>query len=329
MLVLAAACTESTPIDPGATVTGANGSAVPSPPVLQPDDLVDLTVYLRSGSGTTARLVPVVREVPVTDDLPRRALELLLAGPTAEEPELSAPLPLSASILGLTVEGGVATADFSDELIGDSSSVGASAENEVLALAALVDTLTEFTSIEQVQVTINGQRDDAERAFWGYWGLPDVLVRDESLFASAQGEGDGVVDLDRFTGEPQEVGGSGDDAARLTSVRVRERVTHTRIVIELADPQDAAMPASTVPVTRVRRANDTIVLLVSGISAVEAGALDGLQPTQGISAISAIRSEVDEGKATVRLVLNPVEVSDSFWLHTLTNPTRVILDVRR
>ncbi len=321
-------CEADTPFAPSASLTGANGTALPSPPVLQSDEVVDLTVYYRVGSGVNARLEPVVREVPVTEDLPRRALELLLAGPEPDAADLAAPLPSSTQVLGLTVEGGTARVDLSGDVITDAASVGATPEHEALALAALVDTLTEFTSIEQVEVSVDGQRTEEVSAFWGGWGLPEVLVRDESLLRTAQADGDGVVDLARFSAAVQQIGTEDGGKVRVASIRVRERVTHTRIIIELSDAEDADATAATVPLTRVRLADTDLVLRMADVVAMDGSAAEGVRVEDDTSAVRTARTELDTLGETLRIVLGPAGPSD-FWLHTLTNPTRVVLDVKR
>jgi hypothetical protein len=71
---------------------------VASEAAVQRADRVDLTLYFRGGRGRQAHLVPVVREVAVSDDLPRTALALMLRGPlTTDEEGLMAPLPAARS----------------------------------------------------------------------------------------------------------------------------------------------------------------------------------------------------------------------------------------
>jgi hypothetical protein len=326
-VLLVAGCDTDRAVAPATAVTGANGTAVPVAPTLQSDDVVDLTVYFRSGSGASARLEPVVREVPVDDDLPRRALELLLAGPGEDEGDLAAPLPTTTEVNDLSVEAGTAHVDLSRDVILDAASVGPSPEHEALALAALVDTLTEFTSIEQVELTIDGQRDESEQAFWGGWGLPEVLVRDESLLADSEGEGDGIVDLRRFTDTTQQVGVADREPVRVSGVRVRERVTHTRIIVELADADDDEATGATVPVTRVRHANGAVILRIGDVAAFD-GAVEPLAIDPQASAIETITTELDESRGVLRLTLTPRNAG-AVWLHTLANPTRIVLDVKR
>lgn len=327
LAVLFAACTGGG-AEPPRMVTSsaepASDSALATPPPLQGDDLVDLTVYFRAGQGVAAHLEPVVREVPVSDDLPRKALELLLEGPAEDDGTLEPPLPVTTKIRNLTVEGGTAHVDLSTEVIRDAAVVGRSSANEALAMAALANTLTEFTSIERVDLEVEGEHVSE---FWGGWGLPDVLIRDESLIGSASSvEREGLVELSRFSNETQEVGSAAAAPVRITSIRVRDRITHTRFVLELADVEDPEDTAK-VPPVRVRRANDDIVLLLNGFAALDTE--DGeahldVDPQR----FRAAQVDADELAGTLRLVLSPTDPR-AYWLHTLAKPTRVVLDVKK
>lgn len=299
-------------------------------PPMQPDDVVDLTIYLRSGQGAAAHLEPVVREVPVTDDLPRRALELLVAGPVEADGMLEPVLPPTTDVRALDVEGGVARVDLSGAVLRDAEEVGSTPVHEVLALGALVNTLTEFPSIERVVVTVDGQLDADVRAFWGSWGLPAVLVRDESLVGERQGGGSSVADIVRFSADAQEAGAPGGAAVRVTGIRVRDRLTHTRFVVELADATDPDAPPR-IPEVRARRTDDDIVLLLGNVADLGEGAADTADATAlevDPAHFTAARAEHDARAGSLRLVLSPTS-ERPYWLHTLADPTRIILDVKK
>jgi hypothetical protein len=296
-------------------------------PTLQPDDLVDLTLYFRAGEGPSAHLEPVVREVGVTGDLPRTALKLLLSGPVEEDGSgLDAPLPTTTTLNDLTVEGGTAHVDLSEAVIKDASTVGAAPANEALALAAVANTLTEFPSIDVVVLTVDGRADGEVELFWGGWGLPDVLIRDESLIGPAPSDGEGVAELARFSSENQQVGSSDAGIVELAGVRVRDRLTHTRFTVELADPAGPDAMAKT-PRARARAAGPEIVLVLTGI-ATPAEALEGLRMEVDPDRFTSARVEHDPVTGTIRLGLVPVG-PHAFRLHTLSNPTRIVLDVKK
>lgn len=301
-------------------------------PTMQPADMVDLTVYFRTGEGSSAYLVPVTKETAITDDLPLAAVQHLIAGPRGEdESGLSAALPPETQVLDLLVADGTAHLDLSREVISRAAGVNPSDEHEALALAAIAGTLTEFPTIEQVRLSVEGHQTGAPRgldvgAFWGGWGLPEVLVRDESIMVEP-GEGDGVPPLDSFSAEDQDIGAPPDEPLAVTRVRVRDRVTYLRVIVELADVGDPDASAA-VPPARVREDGGRIVLEIDDIAAYDAD----LEPGQRVEvegpAFDGVVVEDTDRPDQVRISVLPTSPRE-FWLHDLSSPTRVILDVRK
>jgi germination protein M len=321
-LVATLACTPGASPEPAAATAAAT---------IQPPGLVDLTVYFRAGSGTQAHLVPVTREVAVGDDLPRRALELLLAGPVEGDAQgLVAPLPTTTRVLGFDVDGDVADIDLSAEVVTDAGTVGRSPEHEALALAALADTLTEFPTIRRVRLRVEGQRTGAVngtdvQTFWGGWGLPDELVRDESVIAPPA-EDAAVPPLERFTRTAQAVGVAEAAPVQIAGVRAQPRTTYLRVVVELAGGADADRPPL-VPLARAAVVGKSVVLdlervLDYGPDAGAPGVVDLADP-----ALQTVTIEPRELPGTVRIRVETP--APEFWLHTLSSPTRVVLDVKK
>jgi germination protein M len=308
--------------------------AEPSPePTIQPDDRVDLTVYFRNGAG--GHLVPVVREVAVGDDLPRRAMELLLAGPNDEEVEsggMVAPLPTTTRILGFTVDSGTAEVDLSAHVISDAQEVGATPENEVLALAAIVGTLTEFPAIDRVRLAVEGVTSGWRGgvnvgAFWGGWGLPELLVRDETVLGEPSRDADGVPDLALFSGDPQTLGAGNGEPVAIHTVRMRSRTTYLRLAVGITDPEDPDAPGA-VPQARARADGNSILVEIDGVTAYTAEVSAGQRLAVDDPAFESLSVELTELPGTVRLRLNLAEAR-SFVLHRLSSPTRVVLDVKK
>lgn len=323
-VALLAACTRA-PMD-DATI-----EPVRAEPTMQPDDMVDLTVYFRTGEGDEAFLAPVTRETGIDEDLPRRAIELLIAGPSKDDGrDLAAPLPPSTQVRQLRIDGDIAHLDLSHHVITDSEDVNPSPENEALALAAIAGTLAEFPVIEQVRLSVEGaqtgMRDGVDiGAFWGGWGLPEVLVPDDSLLTQPA-EGEGLPDLERFTREAQEVGSSTDARLGVTRVRPRDRTTYLRIVVEvedLADPDSAAA----IPPARAHPAGGTVVLEIEGIAQYDADFSPGQRIELEGPAFDGVEVETDDA-GRVRIIVSHGEARD-FLLHTLSSPTRLVLDVKK
>lgn len=122
----------------------------PEPPVQGGQDYAQ--IYLIASEPTSFHLVPVQRQIrgPVS---PTLALQALLNGPLAHE-ELFPSVPTTTKLRSLVVHEGLATADFSSDIVTDFN--GGSLLESYL-VEAIVNTLTEFETINQVQILVEGE----------------------------------------------------------------------------------------------------------------------------------------------------------------------------
>lgn len=315
---LAAGCTGAPTVGEKTPASAELDVAVASEMATQPADLVDITVYLRSGRGADARLVPVRREVPVGPDLPRRAMDLLIEGPRRSDGDgLHRPLPETTRVRSLDVSEGTVTVDLSRHVVEDRRMVARSAADEALALAAIADTLTEFPDVTDVRLLVEGK--PASR-FWGTWGAPEILVRDESLIGDSP---DGAPDIARFNRAPQRAGTRVDSAVELVAVAAEARTTFLRVVLEFAD-DGRDDHGGVVPRSRVRRLDGRIVLDVQGVSTHSVKELTRRRQATGSPRVRTARGPRPD---TLRVVVEPADRPE-FLLHTLTEPARLVLDVR-
>lgn len=101
-------------------------------------------------------LVPVTRELPWTEGIAKSALENLIDNPRLRlqlnEKGLKPSLPAGTKVNGMTIHEGTAKVDLSSEFLNYPDKT-----SEKNALDALVYTLTEFPSIERVQLYIDGE----------------------------------------------------------------------------------------------------------------------------------------------------------------------------
>lgn len=101
-------------------------------------------------------LVPVTGNIPWVEGIAREALEQLTASPdTVAELALKGfkpPLPEGTAVIGMTIRDGVAKVDFNSEFL---SSKNAAAEKN--AVDAVVYTLTEFPTVNKVQILVGGK----------------------------------------------------------------------------------------------------------------------------------------------------------------------------
>ena len=126
-------------------------------PTPAPAGKTTVRAFFFLGSFTdNAGLVPVLREVPQTQAVGTAALTALLAGPNDAElgarPAMYTAIPEGTRLLGLRVEGGIATVNLSREF----ESGGGSAS--VLGrLAQVVFALTQFPTIQGVKFELDGE----------------------------------------------------------------------------------------------------------------------------------------------------------------------------
>lgn len=309
LAVLASACTAAAP-DRQLSVVAPSEAATQAP------GRVDVTVYFRSGTGAKAYLVPVVREVPIGPDLIRVALESLLAGPRPEDgSDLHPALPTSARVLDVSVEHRTARVDLSEEVITDARSVGRTAEHEALALAAVANTATGFPDVDRVELTVDGRR---AKRFWGAWGVPDVLVRDDSVLKPPT-EGANPGDVTRFSARTQRVG-TRAPRVEVVAVLTQPRAAYVRVVVEFEAP-GGERAENVVPRSVARRRGDAVVLDLSGVRS------RGLKTRTDKAETSEVRIQPRPRRDALRIVVRPNR-KPQFALQTLTEPARLVLDVR-
>lgn len=142
-----------------------------------------VTIYYLIDSEGRMWLAPERHEVPDQARIGRAALEELISG-EAQDPDHFTPIPPDTEVLDLTIEDGLATVDWSAEVL--EASVGA--ESESLGIQSVVWTLTEFQTVDAVQFTVEGEGEgEASNGrviedWWGHVGLGDQpFTRAESF----------------------------------------------------------------------------------------------------------------------------------------------------
>jgi len=125
--------------------------------------VTEVTVYFGSKedpdqSFSCTNLFPIERVVPKTEGVARAALEELLKGPTVAERDQGyfTNVNIGVKINNLTIENGTARVDFDDQLeyqVGGSCRVAA-------IRAQITRTLTQFSTVKSVVISINGRTED-------------------------------------------------------------------------------------------------------------------------------------------------------------------------
>lgn len=112
-----------------------------------------ISVRVYFGARDAKSLEAEIHRFDKDDRLLQRAMETLAAGP--RDPLLWPVLPPTTKVKGVVVSDRIATVDFSREIV--NSGWGGSSR-EVLAVAAIVNTLTEFPQVERVQILVEGKK---------------------------------------------------------------------------------------------------------------------------------------------------------------------------
>ena len=126
-----------------------------TPPAQTRDRAVYFTQVNNDGQILHSR---VTRRIPVSDSPMQDALNVLLAGPSADEINrgLLNLIPQHTRILSATVRGNTAYISFSDDFLFNTFGV----EGYVAQLRQIVWTVTEFQNINDVQILVEGRRLD-------------------------------------------------------------------------------------------------------------------------------------------------------------------------
>lgn len=143
----------------------------PAAPVVSGETKV-VSLYFADEAGQ--RLVMEERSIPKVEGIARATIEELITGPT--QAGLKPAVPTSTRLLDINVRtDGLVIVDFSGELITD---LPASATAEKLAVYSIVNTLTQFPTVDRVEMRVDGQKVDT---LLGFEKLDQELVRNTSL----------------------------------------------------------------------------------------------------------------------------------------------------
>ncbi|MEF9974326.1 MAG: GerMN domain-containing protein [Clostridia bacterium] len=112
------------------------------------------TVELYFPGDASSLIVPVTRTVYGASDLDTAVLELV-KGPSSQSP-LDSALPSGCGLIGVSVKDGVATVNFTREFM----HIAEESDGGRLALRALMLTCTNFDSVKQVQIQVEGKPYD-------------------------------------------------------------------------------------------------------------------------------------------------------------------------
>ncbi len=127
---------------------------------------LNVAVYYVKINNQEEYLVREIHRLPhAADSLKAAAEELIRGQPITKGAEKI--FPPGTKILGIVVESGHATVNFSREVL--QASVGS--EGEALGIQSMVNTLTEFPEVRAVSFQVEGKLDNRTKDWWGHVGL--------------------------------------------------------------------------------------------------------------------------------------------------------------
>lgn len=153
----------------GSTATPVKKPADPAKPAKE--DTVPVKVYF--GTHDAKYVVAEIHMLKNDTLLMQRAMETLAAGPKSAD--LVSVVPRATKVRSVVVRDKTAFVDFSEEIA--KRGFGGSA-TEVLAVGAIVNTLTEFTDVERVQILVEGKKVST---LFGHLDIYDPLSRSPGI----------------------------------------------------------------------------------------------------------------------------------------------------
>lgn len=143
----------------------------PEPPEIA-KPLVAQLYFARVVQGKQ-RMVAIPRELPSGLGVARAAVEELLRGEVPRE--CDRPLPPGTELLGISIEDGVATVDFDEDL---RAGFRGGSDNEQVTVYSIVNTLTSLPTIERVRILVEGR---SVNTLGGHQDVSGPLVFDDEL----------------------------------------------------------------------------------------------------------------------------------------------------
>lgn len=134
-------------------------------------DTMTMTIYYATKDAANVMAEKYIE--PKTSHPAQTAMELLIAGPkkTALEPVI----PVGTKLRSVSIKDHIAYVDFNDKLVKNNNGGSTS---EILLVAAIVNTLTEFHDIQKVQILVEGKKIDT---ISGHMDIGEPLSRSEKI----------------------------------------------------------------------------------------------------------------------------------------------------
>jgi germination protein M len=139
--------------------------------IKQEQDMMTMTVYYATKDAANVMAVKYIE--PKNSHPAQTAMELLIAGP--KNPALEPVVPAGTKLRNISIKDHIAYVDFNDKLVKNNNGGSTS---EILLVAAIVNTLTEFHDIQKVQIMVEGKKIDT---ISGHMDIGEPLSRSEKI----------------------------------------------------------------------------------------------------------------------------------------------------
>lgn len=169
-----AGCAGSTPAPQVPTQNQGSEQVNPQPQsnnLANPSGTMKITIY--HATKDAQNLVSEIQVVPNSDHPAKTAIERLIAG--TKQPDLVSVIPPGTKLRGISIKEHVAYVDFNDKLVKNN---GGGSAGEILLVAAIVNTLTEFPEVQKVQILVEGKKVDT---ISGHLDTSEPLSRSEKI----------------------------------------------------------------------------------------------------------------------------------------------------
>lgn len=134
------------------------------------EEMMDLVLYYILDMDNEFTLVREVHQVKKTDQVAKAAMEELISGNILTDKAIR-PLPEHTKIHSINIKDGKAIIDFDKNVLDHAA--GSSVEAE--SIQAVVNTLTEFDNVKEVEFWVDGSKEKADN-WWGHVGLHDLKL---------------------------------------------------------------------------------------------------------------------------------------------------------
>ncbi len=153
------------------------GSELQVPAAEKKDEVVgkgkQIMLYFISADGSS--LTKQERTISITESIARKTIEELIKGPD-EGSGLLASLPEGTELLDINIKSdGLCIVDFSNDLVYNHPG---GAQNEELTVYSIVNTLTQFSSVKEVKILVNGCEIET---LAGHLDISETMSRNEDI----------------------------------------------------------------------------------------------------------------------------------------------------